>query len=202
LLATLVEFALPDDPTGTAEFQGLIDRKTAKWDALGLPHRPADGGNEFRCIRLPFHEGAVSFTPDGRPGCKRLLGDLTDPDLGSVRMFRAPNNWNHFLSDHIIHFRVLPLSADRTALRTTWLVHEDAVEGEDYDLETLTSVWTATNAQDADLAAVNHKGIRSMAYEPGPYAPSEFMLNDFTDWYADRMSEFCEPSPHMRIAAE
>jgi Rieske 2Fe-2S family protein len=41
-----------------------------------------------------------------------------------------------------------------------------------------------------------------MAYEPGPYAPSEFMLNDFTDWYADRMSEFCEPSPHMRIAAE
>ena len=202
LLATLVEFALPNDPAGTAEFQGLIDRKNAKWDALGLPHLPADGGNEFRCIRLPFHEGAVSFTPDGRPGCKRLLGDLTDPDLGSVRMFRAPNNWNHFLSDHIIHFRVLPLSADRTALRTTWLVHEDAVEGQDYDLETLTSVWSATNAQDADLASLNHKGIRSMAYEPGPYAPSEFMLNNFTDWYAGKMAACYGPPAPMRIAAE
>jgi Rieske 2Fe-2S family protein len=201
LLATLVEFALPDDPRGTAEFQGLIDRQSARWDVLGLPHRPADGGNEFRCIRLPFHEGAVSFTSDGRPACRRLLGDLTDPDLGSVRMFRAPNNWNHFLADHIIHFRVLPLSADRTALRTTWLVHEDAVEGVDYDIETLTSVWTATNTQDAELAALNHQGIRSKAYEPGPYAPSEFMLTHFTDWYAGKLETSFAP-PSMRVAAE
>lgn len=202
LLATLVEFALPDDPAGTAEFQGLIDAKAAKWDGLGLPHRPADGGDAFRCIRLPFHEGAVSFTPDGRPACAKLLGDLTDPDLGSVRMFRAPNTWNHFLSDHIIHFRVLPLSVDRTALRTTWLVHEDAVEGVDYDLEALTSVWTATNRQDADLAALNHRGIRSKAYRPGPYAPSEFMLTQFTDWYAGKIAAFYGTPAPMRIAAE
>lgn len=202
LLATLVEFALPDDVAGTAEFKGLINSKTAKWDGLGLPHRPADGGNEFRCIRLPFHEGAVSFTSDGRPGCTKLLGDFTDPDLGSVRMFRVPNNWNHFLADHIIHFRVLPLSVDRTAVRTTWLVHEDAVEGVDYDIDTLTSVWIATNAQDAELAAVNHKGIRSKAYQPGPYAPSEFMLTNFTDWYAGKMAASYGTSPSLRIAAE
>ena len=202
LLATLVEFALPDDPIGTAEFQGLMDAKTTKWDGLGLPHKPAQGGDEFRCIRLPFHEGAVSFTSDGRAACRRLLGDFTDPDLGSVRMFRAPNNWNHFLSDHIIHFRVLPISVDKTAVRTTWLVREDAVEGVDYDIETLTSVWTATNQQDADLAALNHSGIRSKAYEPGPYAPSEFMLTNFTDWYAGKMNRAFGVSPEMPIAAE
>ncbi|MEI4557874.1 SRPBCC family protein, partial [Klebsiella pneumoniae] len=81
-----------------------------------------------------------------------------------------PNNWNHFLADHIIHFRVLPLSAGRTAVRTTWLVHEDAVEGVDYDVERLTRVWIATNDQDARLAQINHEGIASMAYRPGPYA--------------------------------
>lgn len=202
LLVTLVEFALPDDPRGPAEFKGLIERKTAKWDALGLPHAPADGGEEFRCIRLPFHEGAVSFTMDGGPACRKLLADFTEPDLGSVRMFRAPNNWNHFLSDHIIHFRVLPLGPDKTAVKTTWLVHEDAVEGIDYDVERLTEVWIATNAQDAELAAVNHVGIRSMAYRPGPYAPSEFMLTHFTNWYAGKMEAFVgAPSP-MRMAAE
>lgn len=202
LLVTLVEFALPDDPRGPAEFKGLMDRKTAKWDALGLPHAPADGGEEFRCIRLPFHEGAVSFTMDGGPACRKLLADFTEPDLGSVRMFRAPNNWNHFLSDHIIHFRVLPLGPDKTAVKTTWLVHEDAVEGIDYDVERLTEVWIATNAQDAELAAVNHVGIRSMAYRPGPYAPSEFMLTHFTNWYAGKMEAFVgAPSP-MRMAAE
>lgn len=202
LLVTLVEFALPDDPRGPAQFKDLMDRKTAKWDALGLPHQPADGGQEFRCIRLPFHEGALSFTMDGGPACNKLLGDFTEPDLGSVRMFRAPNNWNHFLADHIIHFRVLPLAQDRTALRTTWLVHEDAVEGVDYDIERLSEVWIATNAQDAELAAVNHRGIRSMAYQPGPYAPSEFMLTHFSNWYAGKMDAFLNAPSPLRIAAE
>ena len=161
---------------------------------MGLPHRPADGGVEFRCIRLPFNEGAVSFTMDGKPACNKLLGDFTDPELGSVRMFRVPNNWNHFLSDHIIHFRVLPLSANRTAVRTTWLVHEDAVEGVDYDIGRLTEVWTATNDQDRILAERNHLGIRSKAYEPGPFAPSEFMLNNFSEWYAGKMAAYRRPA--------
>ena len=202
LTVTLVEFAMPDDALGSAQFQDIMARQAARWDALGLSHRPVDGGNEFRCIRLPFNEGALSFTMDGSPASMRLLGDLTDPDLGSVRMFRAPNNWNHFLSDHIIHFRVLPLSHDRTALRTTWLVHEDAFEGVDYDLKRLTEVWIATNAQDAELAAVNHRGIRSMAYRPGPYAPSEFMLTHFTDWYAGKMAGYAVDLLPLRTAAE
>jgi len=201
LLVTLVEFALPDDPAANAAFKGLMDRSAAKWDAHGLPHRPADGGTEFRCIRLPFNEGAVSFTMNGKPACNKLLGDFTDPELGSVRMFRVPNNWNHFLSDHIIHFRVLPLSASRTAVRTTWLVHEDAVEGVDYDIERLTEVWIATNDQDRILAERNHLGIRSKAYEPGPFAPSEFMLNNFSEWYAAKMAAFAgRPTPRLAAA--
>src|SRR5262249_27427931 len=145
LLVSLIEFALPDDPNGTARFRTLMDGATARWDKLGLPHKPADGGNEFRCIRLPFNENTLSFTMDGKPACNKLLADFTEPDLGSVRMFRVPNNWNHFLADHILHFRVIPLSANTTAVRTTWLVHEDAVEGVDYDIKRLTEVWTATN---------------------------------------------------------
>ncbi|HEV2677533.1 MAG TPA: aromatic ring-hydroxylating dioxygenase subunit alpha, partial [Aliidongia sp.] len=184
LLVSLVEFALPDDAAATDAFAGLMARSAAKWDRLELPHQPADGATEFRCIRLPFNDGTVSFTLDGKPACNKLLADFTEPDLGSVRMFRVPNNWNHFLADHIIHFRVLPLSADRTAVRTTWLVHEDAVEGVDYDVRRLTEVWTATNDQDRRLAENNHRGIRSSAYRPGPFAPSEFMLKNFSDWYA------------------
>lgn len=192
LLATLIEFALPDDPRANRDFQLLMQEKTALWDRLGLPHLPVDGGTEFRCIRLPFHRGALSFTSDGRAACTKLLGDMTEPDIGSVRMFRVPNNWNHFLSDHIIHFRVLPLSATQTVLKTTWLVHEDAVEGVDYDIETLTEVWRATNAQDARLVAHNQRGVNSKGYQPGPYAPSEFMLNNFTDWYAGKLAEYVE----------
>lgn len=186
LMATLVEFVLPEAAPNAASKE-LMDRSASRWDAQGLPHRPADGGTEFRCIRLPFKQGRVSFTSDGTLACKKLLGDLTDPDLGSVRMFRVPNNWNHFASDHIIHFRVLPLSVNRTALRATWLVHEDAIAGVDYDVERLTEVWRATNDQDRILAENNQRGILSRAYAPGPYAPSEWMLNDFSDWYVAKM---------------
>ncbi|MFL9960742.1 RHO alpha subunit C-terminal catalytic domain-containing protein [Paraburkholderia sediminicola] len=198
LLATLIEFALPDDPRATQDFQALMQEKSALWERLSLPHLPADGGTEFRRIRLPFHRGAVSFTADGRPASTRLLGELTEPDLGSVRMFRVPNNWNHFLADHIIHFRVLPLLESRTALKTTWLVHEDAVEGVDYDVEALTQVWRATNAQDATLVANNQRGVSSKGYRPGPHARSEFMLSNFTDWYAQKLAAYIDAAGASR----
>ncbi len=201
LLVTLVEFALPDDPAASAVFRGLMDTSTARWDRLSLPHKPADGGVEFRCIRLPFNEDCVSFTRDGAPASHKLLADFTEPDLGSVRMFRVPNNWNHFLADHILHFRVLPLSANRTAVKTTWLVHEDAVEGVDYDVARLTDVWTETNDEDRILAENNHLGIRSRAYRPGPFAPSEFMLKNFSEWYAGKMGDYVR-GPGARMAAE
>jgi Rieske 2Fe-2S family protein len=201
LLATFVEFPTPGERESPAQ-RAILDRAAAKWDAHGLPWRAAEGGDEFRCIRLPFHEGAVSFTTDGGPACRKLLGDLADPDLGSVRMFRAPNNWHHFLSDHILHARVLPLAANRTAVRTTWLVHEDAVEGVDYDPERLSAVWRATNEQDKRLAENNHRGVASKAYEPGPYAPTEFMLTHFTDWYARKLAVLAGEAAARLEAAE
>ena len=201
LLVTLVEFTPQDGNSDAQQFADLIEQKAAKWDAIGIPHKVVTGGREFRFVRLPFHDGMMSFTMDGGPACNKLLGELTERDLGSVRMFHVPNNWNHFLSDHIIHFRVLPLSHDRTLLRTTWLVHEDAVEGVDYDIERLTEVWTATNLQDARLASVNHQGIRSKAYEPGPYAPSEFMLTNFANWYADKIGDYAKTSQSTEASA-
>ncbi len=200
LLATFGDFALPTEVEKPAD-QALLDRAAAKWDAMGLAHRAAKGGDEYRCIRLPFREGAMSFTLDGAPACKRLLGELTEPDLGSVRLFRVPNNWNHILADHIIHFRVLPISAQQTQVRTTWLVHEDAVEGADYDLEHLTAVWMATNAQDRALAENNHRGVRSKAYQPGPYSQAEYMLNNFSDWYIAKMTAFLD-RPSLGLAAQ
>ena len=48
------------------------------------------------------------MTMDGKLASQRLLGGLTDPDLGSVRMLSLPNTWNHVGSDHVVSFRVLP----------------------------------------------------------------------------------------------
>jgi len=83
---------------------------------------------------------------------------------------------------------VIPLSAGKTLVRTKWLVHKDAVEGVDYDIENLTAVWNATNDQDRTLVEYSQRGIGSSAYEPGPYSPfTEGLVEKFSDWYVRRL---------------
>jgi Rieske 2Fe-2S family protein len=110
--------------------------------------------------------------------------------MGRLTLHMQPNTWMHFLSDHAITFTALPIAPDRTLVRTTWLVHEDAVEGIDYDIAKLTDVWQNTNAQDSGLVKRAHTGITSPAYSPGPYAPSEYQVNDFVTWYISRLDAY------------
>jgi glycine betaine catabolism A len=143
----------------------------------------------FRIQREPLDGAGESLSPDGRAICRRLLGDLDTPALGRLSMHLQPNAWFHFMADHAVTFSVLPLAPDRTLLRTTWLVHEDAVEDDDYDVDALTSVWRQTNLQDGVLVARAQAGTASPAYEPGPYAPSEYQVDEFCTWYVERLTE-------------
>ena len=62
------------------------------------------------------------------------------------------------------------------------------MEGVDYDLDALTTVWKATNEQDRTLAENNQLGINSPAYRPGPLSPSmEYGVVAFLDWYIAAM---------------
>ena len=144
-------------------------------------------GTGFRIQREPMDGAGESFSPDGALLCRKLLGVLTEPRLGRLSMHLQPNAWFHVLSDHAVTFSVLPLAPDKTLLRTTWLVHEDAVEGEDYDLEALTRVWQRTNDQDGSFVQRAQLGVTSPAYLQGPYAPNEYQVEDFCSWYIDRL---------------
>lgn len=137
----------------------------------------------FRIQREPLDGAGESFTTDGQLVSRRLLGELAAPRLGRLSMHWQPNAWFHFLSDHAVTFSVVPLAANKTLLRTTWLVHEDAVEGVDYDLESLTRVWHQTNTQDGVFVGRAQLGVTSPAYEPGPYAPNEYQVEAFAAWY-------------------
>jgi glycine betaine catabolism A len=141
----------------------------------------------FRVGRLPLDHAGESFSKDGSLLCRKLLGDVPTPKLGHLSLHMQPNSWFHFVSDHAVTFAVLPIAPGRSLLRTTWLVHADAVEGADYDVESLTSVWRATNEQDRALVARTQLGVSSPAYEPGPYAPAEGQVEAFVNWYTGRL---------------
>ncbi len=168
-------------------------------EAAGLPSRFVAGPQmQWRLMRMPLLDGAESFTMSTRAAVARRLGTMPFNDAGSVLFYHYPNTWNHFLADHAITFRILPISPTETEVTTSWLVHKDAVEGTDYDLKTLTEVWLATNDEDRQVVEENQKGILSPAYEPGPYSTAQEMgVIQFVDWYCGLMAGRLKPSPAM-----
>lgn len=205
LCETLAEYDAVDDPRADPAFGELLERKYRDWEALGLPYRPTPANLGYRAVRLPYINGAVAMTMDGKLASQRLLGRLADPDLGSVRMLSLPNSWNHLGSDHVVSFRVLPISPTETEVTTKWLVHKDAVEGVDYDVGRLTEVWSATNDQDRRLVEITQMGVLSSAYVPGPYSSEiEMGVRDFVDWYCQTMRARLEPMAEngLPVAAE
>ncbi|RZU63323.1 aromatic ring-hydroxylating oxygenase subunit alpha [Zhihengliuella halotolerans] len=143
----------------------------------------------IRISREPLDGAGESFSATGRRLSKKLLGDLRDFRLGRCSMHLQPNCWFHLLSDHVITFAAFPINEHQTLVRTTWLVADDAVEGVDYDLESLTYTWKQTNVQDKNFVEMCQQGAASPAYEPGPYMKSEYQVEAFINWYTQRMQE-------------
>ena len=197
LLASMYEFGFgyqpsPENAEKVQEFRDLIETEGARWAACGLPSSEIDlldgCATAYRTQRLPLEKAGESQTMDGRVACQKLLGDLTLRNLGGLSFWTQPNSWHHFMSDHIVTFSALPIDAEHTHLRTTWLVHKDAVEGVDYDINRLAEVWRATNKQDSTLVERTQRGVNSDQYKPGPYSPyTEELVEKFTNWYIQRL---------------
>ncbi|WP_235982168.1 aromatic ring-hydroxylating oxygenase subunit alpha [Novosphingobium aerophilum] len=169
-----------EDPDMAAHWQ--------RCEAAGLPSRfnMHDSG-QFRAIRAPLLRDADSYTMTGRSAVQRNLSDAFRAErIGALMMFHYPSTWNHVLIDHAVTFRVTPIGPNETAVTTKWLVHKDAVEGVDYQRDELTHVWNQTNDQDRRIVEENAFGIRSPAYEPGPYSElQEGGVLQFVNWYTN-----------------
>ena len=199
LLCSLFDFfgEIDEDRMSAAEratyarYLAARPEQEAIWRDAGLPWQCIEElhgrPTAFRTERLLLDGSGESMTAHTRVASRRLLGDFAEARLGTLHFHTQPNAWFHFLSDHALTFATLPLDRGRTLVRSTWLVHADAEEGRDYDLEELTSVWNATNAQDAAFVAETQRGVASPAYEPGPISPSEYMVKLFHVWYAERL---------------
>ena len=129
-------------------------RSEDKWAKLGLAvtHKQtgmalfpdADHDLWYSANRTALVDGYLSESMDGRQVAP-LMGDYTDPDVGTLRIRTMPNFWNHSSCDHAVSTRILPAGPQRTLLRVTWLVDEKAVEGSDYQLDELMPFWQLTS---------------------------------------------------------
>lgn len=171
------------DPHNVAFYEALRSR--------GIPDSPQES-SWYSAGHVPLRPGMKSMTMDGSYDVKKLLSDEV-VDLGYLRWSLQPHCYNIALPDYVFTFSVMPLSATQTQVHSKWLVHKDAVEGVDYDIEQLAKLWETTNNQDVTLTEINQKGVASVGYEPGPYMPeAESWCERFSDWYCDEALNFCQ----------
>lgn len=182
----------PENSAELTKFNDLIKREHSRWESCGLPSVEREFLDTrvtgYRTERLPLDKAGESQTMDAKVASKKLLGSFTQRNLGGLSFWTQPNSWHHFMSDHIVTFSVLPVNPSQTLLRTRWLVHKDAVEGQDYNVKDLTTVWHETNKQDGALVERSHMGMLNSAYVPGPYSPfTEELVEKFVSWYFKRL---------------
>lgn len=166
-----------------AEVAGMLfaclDENADRYDMVEIAEIVAPYTDPFPLqkggYKLAHHlrETNKSITFDGAPASEKLIGPFSDYDPNTLSMWFNPNAWVHFTSDHIATNWVFALGPEKCALYSSWIVHEDAVEGDDYVVEHLTEVWKITNAEDVGLFKSMADGAKSAYYRPGPFAPDE-----------------------------
>ena len=175
-------FASEDDPRHQAF--------NARLEAADLGKGPFDGP-WWQVERFPLKDGQLSLTIDGELASKKLMIAGDEPDVGSLRWAIEPHSFCHSTADTTVYFSAMPTATNETIVTCKWLVHEDAVEGVDYDVERLTELWNVTNIQDRDLVENNQRGVNSVGYTPGPYSESdEAYVLRFMNWYCDAARDF------------
>ena len=155
----------------------------ARMAALGLPTQAVEE-DWWQAARFPLNRGHVAMTMDGKPSVAKLMCESGGGDIGSMRWALEPHSFCHSTSEYTFMFSAIPVSPTETHVVSKWLVHEDAVEGVDYTVDSLIELWTKTNVQDKTLAENNQRGVNSPGYVPGPYSPDgESLVIALIDWY-------------------
>ena len=168
------------------EFSNQLKEWNKKTENLGyLTGEFSDEGfsNFFRSAeRTPFDGDRLSETKDGKPG-SILMGKFKEFDGGYTTVGTSPFNSLIMSNDFAITFTFIPRGPMVTDVEIMWLVHEDAIEGKDYNLNNLIWMWDQTTIADKKIIENNQKGVLSKKYIPGPLSEMELGLKKLKKWY-------------------
>ena len=173
----------------------------ADWEEKARQHGRQAGHARFPYARQPHHawrmpirDGFLTLTKDGTPAGP-LIGDFKEYDGAETGAFFGALSYLYIANDHATTFRFTPLTPTFTEVVVTWLVHENALEGVDYDIDHLKWMWDVTTIQDTRIINDNQKGVNSKRYTPGRYSLRETGPAFFAAWYLSRLNGTEMPDP-------
>ena len=135
---------------------------------------------------MNLKEGKFNETKTGKPIAK-LMGKFKQYDKGYTSVGTSPFNSLLMCNDFATLFTFIPKSTLHTQVELMWLVHKDAKEGIDYNLEEMIWMWDLTTIADKRIIEDNQKGVLSKKYIPGPLSQMEKGLEKFKIWYLKQL---------------
>ena len=165
--------AAPDPVTGLADFEA--------WGAV------PDGTEVARVMRSRLLPGCETGSRDGRrlaPPMGRgdsAPGLCVFAELGFLCAFLA-------YGDHGVIYRFSPLGPLSTRMELIWLVAAAAQPGEDYDPQSLAWLWHVTSLADKLIIERNQAGVKSRAFEPGPFSLMEPGTRQYVERYVGELA--------------
>ena len=159
------------------------NEKVKKMGHVTGEYSESEFNDNSRCAEsTPLKEGMFTETKSGKPVSK-LMGDFKEYDCGYTSVGTSPFNSLLMCNDFATLFTFIPVSSLHTQVELMWLVHKDAEEGKDYNLEEMTWMWDLTTIADKKIIENNQKGVLSKKYVPGPLSEMEKGLEKFKSWY-------------------
>ncbi len=132
--------------------------------------------------RAPIYDSYMTGSESGS-AIAPLLGKIKSYGGGAADIQFGPLTFAILYADHAVLYRFLPTALQNTNMEIVWLVHENAAEDKDYQLDELTWLWSLTTEADKKIILNNQKGVNSKFYEPGPLSEMEDYVSDFIQWY-------------------
>lgn len=182
-------------PVGMSKHFDVADDERAQTflDTMKASELETDAieGDWWQLARFALNRNVETLSMDGHHIVKKLMCEANGGYVGSMRLAVDPHCFVHATADHVFMFSAMPVSPTETHVTGKWYVHQDAIEGVDYNVDDLAELWTRTNLQDKELAENNQLGVNSPGYLPGPYSPdAETLAQRFTDWYCNTARNF------------
>ena len=143
------------------------------------------GSVDFSYSRHSLYEDYDTGSDNGKPVAP-LLGSLQGYDQGAMDLYVGFLNPLLVYNDHAVIYRFIPIDRERSVQEILWLVHEDAEEGRDYDLQRLMALGCDHQGRQAHHRE-EPEGGEFPLYQPGPLAEMEAFTQRFINYYLARL---------------
>ena len=138
----------------------------------GIPHRP----------------GADTYTTTGTSDRASFPGLADAEQVNHFGELIYPNIMLSLSRDHVAAFILQPVAADRTTIECQLLFHPTEVAAPGFDASDAVDFWHMVNMQDWAICERVQRGMQSLTFRHGWYAPMEDPSLDIRRWWATKMS--------------